>query len=194
MRRAFWAAAFLLLTTACSQEQEAVRTGQPVRKPLYFDVKGFLDQQTKLLTDQQPAVEKQVALRDGKMETTRVEKVDWSKELQIFYQADINKPALRGAYDSLAAPTGDTIAIGKVYRRKVGIENIVDQLRVTQNDTKDGTIEAVLTQDNPLFFSRKTLTLQYQNGLLSSYEVRGVQKLVMFDTLRYSATVRVLTR
>lgn len=184
------AAAFqLLLTTACSQEQEeAARAGQPVRKPLYFDVKGFLDTQTKLLTQRRPAVEKQVALRDGNTETTRVENVDWSKELQIFYQADINKPALRGAYE--AQPDG----AGQVYRRKAGIENIVDQLQVTNTDPQNGTIEAVLTQDNPLFFSRKTLVLQYSGGLLRSYKVQGVQKLILFDTLRYSATVRVLAK
>ncbi|UOQ54034.1 hypothetical protein [Hymenobacter cellulosivorans] len=192
MHRAFWAAASLLLITACSQEQDAARAGQPARKPLYFDVKGFLDNQAALLTRQQPAVEKQVMLRDGQVETTRVEKVDWSKELQIFYQADINKPALRGAYEAQNAPVGDTVTIAKTYRRKAGVENIVEQLRVEQNDTKKGRIEAVLTQDNPLFFSRKVLALQYQNGLLKTYRVQGVQKLILFDTLRYSATVTVL--
>ncbi|MCB2378616.1 hypothetical protein LGH70_13530 [Hymenobacter sp. BT635] len=192
MRRALWAASILLLATACGQEQDAAQAGQPVRKPLYFDVKGLLDNQTKLLTQHRPAVEKQVALRNGTVETTRVEQVDWSKELQIFYQADINKPALRGAYEAQSPQAGDTINLVKVYRRKAGIENIVDQLRVEENDTQSGAIEAVLTQDNPLFFSRKTLTLNYQHGLLNSYKVEGVQKLVMFDTLRYSATVRVL--
>ncbi|PJJ52795.1 hypothetical protein [Hymenobacter chitinivorans] len=192
MRKALWAAACLLLTTACGQEPEATRAGQPARKPLYFDVKGFLDNQAALLTQRQPAVEKRVTLRDGQVETTRVEKVDWSKELQIFYQADINKPALRGAYEAVAAPAGDTVTTAKLYRRKAGIENIVDQLRIEETDTQGGSIEATLTQDNPLFFSRKVLALNYQNGLLKSYRVRGVQKLVMFDTLRYSATVTVL--
>ncbi|TGE21232.1 hypothetical protein E5K00_13120 [Hymenobacter aquaticus] len=189
MRRALGAAACLLLTTACGQEPEAARAGQSARKPLYFDVKGLLDNQTRLLSERQPAVEKQVTLRDGQVETTRVEKVDWSKELQIFYQADINKPALRGAYE---AQVGGAAGGAQVYRRKAGIENIVDQLRVSGAGTEEGTVEAVLTQDNPLFFSRKTLTISYRNGLLNTYKVQGVQKLVMFDTLRYSATVRVL--
>ncbi|UOQ73258.1 hypothetical protein [Hymenobacter cellulosilyticus] len=133
-------------------------------------------------------MEKQVMLRDGQMETTRVEKVDWSKELQIFYQADINKPALRGAYEAIGSPVNGA----QEYRRKGIIENIVDQLRVSGDGTSSGTIEATLTQDNPLFFSRKFLALSYQNGLLKTYRVRGVQKLVLFDTLRYSATVTVL--
>ncbi|TGE26728.1 hypothetical protein [Hymenobacter metallicola] len=192
MGRALWAAACLLLTTACGQEQDAARAGQPARKPLYFDVKSFLDAQAALLNQRKPAVEKRVMLRDGDIETTRVAQVDWSKELQVFYQADINKPALRGAYEVQAGPATNTLTTGQVYRRKAGIENIVDQLRVAQTDTRGGTIEAVLTQDNPLFFSRKTLILNHQNGLLTSYQVQGVQKLVMFDTLRYSATVKVL--
>lgn len=192
MRRAVRLIGFLLLTTACSQEQEAAQAGQPARKPLYFDVKGFLDNQVTLLTQRKPTVEKQVMLRDGQVETTQVEQVDWAKELQIFYQADINKPALRGAYEAVETPVGDTVTIVQVYRRKPGIENAVDQLRVGKNDTQSGLIEATLTQDNPLFFSRKVLALQYQNGLLKSYRVQGVQKLIMFDTLRYSATVTVL--
>jgi hypothetical protein len=193
MRRAFWTAAVLALASGCGPEPEAARTGQAARKPLYFDLKGFLDQQTVLLTQRKPAVEKRVTLRDGKAETTRVQQVNWSKELQIFYQADINKPALRGTYEVVnSKPVGDTVNVVRVYRRKAGAENIVDQLRVEDTDTRGGTIEATLTQDNPLFFSRKVLTLQYQNGLLAAYRVQGVQKLVLFDTLRYSAAVRLL--
>ena len=38
----------------------------------------------------------------------RVPAVKWADELQIFFQADINKAALRGAYavDSVALPEG----------------------------------------------------------------------------------------
>jgi hypothetical protein len=182
----------LLLASGCGGFIAGAAPGPASRRAQYFDVKGFLDQQVTLLTQRHPAVEKQVTLRDGQVETTRVEKIDWTKELQIFYQADINKPALRGAYETQDARAGDTIDAVKTYRRKPGVENSVEQLRVTQTDTRGGSVEAVLTQDNPLFFSRKVLQLHYQRGLLTSYQVQGVQKLVLFDTLRYSANVRVL--
>jgi hypothetical protein len=190
--RSSWLAPLLLLA-ACGPDNDVTRASQDARKPLYFDLKGFLDQQTALLTQRRPAVEKQVSLRDGRVETTRVGQVDWGKELQIFYQADINKPALRGTYEVLGgSAAADTVDMVRQYRRKPGAENSVDQLQVRETGTRAGTIEAILTQDNPLFFSRKVLTLHYQNGQLSAYKVQGVQKLVLFDTLRYSAAVRVL--
>jgi hypothetical protein len=49
-----------------------------------------------------------------------------------------------------------------------------------------------LRQDNALFFGRKSLRLTLQQGQLRQYSVRGAQKLVLFDTLRYQTQTRVL--
>ena len=168
------------------------------RKPDYFDMKGFLDAQVAELSRQQPAVEKQVQLRDGRTETTRVSNVDWAKELQIFYQADINKPALRGAYAaSGAAPYSN--AAGKAqetYVLKPDMEATVKSLQV---DLLGGAltdqveeIAAVVRQDNALFYSEKKLRLRCRQGQITDYEATGVQKLVLFDSVRYVMRVRVL--
>jgi hypothetical protein len=160
---------------------------------VYFNVKAFLDTQTAELNRRNPAVEKRVMLRGGQIETTRVLEVDWSKELQIFYQADINKPALRGAYriDSVA---NDSV-LRRTYTRKPDIDNSVERITVVSAITAPAVaqeITATLTQDNPLFFSQKRVVLHTASGRLTDYEVKGVQKLVLFDTLRYSAAARVL--
>jgi hypothetical protein len=42
-----------------------------------------------------------------------------------------------------------------------------------------------------LFSAQKQLRFQLQNGKLSRYEVVGTQKLVLFDTLHYTAGGRV---
>ncbi|GAA4018796.1 hypothetical protein GCM10022408_35810 [Hymenobacter fastidiosus] len=189
--RSRWLAAGLLVVAGACGPDNAARPGQPVRKPLYFDVKGLLDVQTALLKQQNPAVEKQVQLRDGQPETARVPRVDWSKELQIFYQADINKSALRGAY-SVLPPVQTAQGTQQTYVRKPGIENAVERLAVIFSGPAVREISAVLTQDNPLFFSRKKLVFTCLAGKLRSYRVEGLQKLVLFDTLRYSATARVL--
>lgn len=161
---------------------------------MYFNIKAFLDAQTQELTRRQPAVEKRVMLRGGQIETTRVPEVEWDKELQIFYQTDINKPALRGAYliDSVVQDDG---RLRRTYRRKPDVENTVERLTVISATTAPAAaqeITATLTQDNPLFFSQKRVALRAANGRLLDYQVTGVQKLVLFDTLRYSATIRVL--
>lgn len=160
---------------------------------MYFNIKAFLDTQAQELTRRKPAVEKRVELRGGQIETTRVPEVDWSKELQIFYQADINKPALRGAYAVDSVAKGDTLL--RTYRRKTGIDNSVERITVLSDAASPESaqeITATLTQNNPLFFSQKRVVMHTTDGRLSDYQVKGVQKLVLFDTLRYSAVGRVL--
>ncbi len=188
-----WALALLSLLAACGNPAEDAATGQtnPAnRKPGYFDVKGLLDAQVALLGQQQPAVEKQVRLRNGQTKTTRVTKIDWSKELQIFYQADINKPALRGAYSTA------TVGGRQQYTRKPGTDAPVASLTVgilsSQSKAAPEALTAVVQQDNALFYSEKKLLLLLRDGQLMEYEVRGVQKLAFFDTVRYSVRTRVV--
>ncbi|RSK43706.1 hypothetical protein [Hymenobacter rigui] len=182
----------LLGLAACgSGDTATVRPNPANHKPAYFDLPGFLEQQSQQLNQQQPAVEKQVLLRDGKQETTRVPKTDWAKELQIFQQADINKPALRGLYavDSMTLPSG---LLQRTYRRQSGTDHPVEKLTVISRDSMVQDVTAMVAQDNPLVYSAKALELHCQNGRLVSYSVNGVQKLILFDSVRYAVRGRVL--
>jgi 3',5'-cyclic AMP phosphodiesterase CpdA len=161
------------------------------RRPLYFDVKGLLAKQVKLLEQRHAAVTKQVSLRGNATETVRVPTVKWADELQIFFQADINKAALRGAYtvDSAALPGG---LVRRTYTRLPGQPNApVSLLTVTQQGGVPQEIAATIVQNNPLFSAQKQLRVRLRNGLLYSYEVMGTQKLIIFDTLRYTAAGQV---
>lgn len=190
------ALALLSLLAACgTTDDEATMLANPAnRKPGYFDVKGYLDAQVTRLNQLQPTVEKQVQLRDGRTETTRVAKTDWTKELQIFYQADINKPALRGQYAPDVAPKVINGVTRDTYALRSGNDAPVKRLTV-ESAWKPSTTEqltATIQQDNPLFYSEKKLRLAVRNGQLTEYEVRGVQKLVFFDTVRYSVRTQVV--
>ncbi|UPL48973.1 hypothetical protein [Hymenobacter sublimis] len=192
MRSSFWLASMVVFLAACEAGEDAtVRPNPANRKPAYFNLLGFLETQATLLNQRQPAVEKQVLLRDGQQETTRVTQLDWAKELQIFQQADINKPALRGLYqvDSAATAEGFT---RRSYRRQPGTEHPVEQLTVLSEGSTVRELTATVAQDNPLVYSAKTMTLRCQNGQVASYQVRGVQKLVLFDSVRYSVQSRVV--
>jgi hypothetical protein len=145
----------------------------------------------KLLEQRHAAVTKQVSLRGNATETVRVPTVKWADELQIFFQADINKAALRGAYtvDSAALPDG---LVRRTYTRLPGQPNApVALLTVVQQGTNPQEIAATIIQDNPLFSAQKQVRVQFRSGQLRSYEVVGTQKLILFDTLRYSAAGRV---
>ena len=187
-------AAGLLALTGCDGNPKAAdeaAPGAPHADGPYFDVRSLLDGQVRQLSARQTGVEKQVSLRGSTPETVRVPQVKWADELQIFYQADINKAALRGAYavDSARLPGG---ALRRTYRLLPGHKNApVLRLDVTSAASQQ-QLQATLRQDNALFFGQKSLHLSLQNGQLRQYSVRGVQKLVLFDTLRYHTAARVL--
>jgi len=161
------------------------------RRPLYFDVKGLLNKQVAQLAQRHAAVIKRVSLRGNATETVRVPTVKWADELQIFFQADINKAALRGGYtvDSIVLPGG---LLRRTYTRLPGQPNApVTRLMVVQQGAVAQEVAATIVQNNPLFATRKQLHFQLQNGQLRQYEVVGTQKLVLFDTLHYAAAGQV---
>jgi hypothetical protein len=189
----FLAGSLLLALSGCGDgaATDPAAPGAAHQAGPYFDMRGLLDAQVQQLSARHPAIIKQVSLRDGATETVQVPEVKWADELQIFYQADINKAALRGAYqvDSTSLPSG---ALRRTYRLRPGHDNAaVLQLAVTSAASQPQDIQATLRQDNALFFGQKNLHLTLDNGQLRNYSVRGTQKLVLFDTLRYQTQARV---
>ncbi|WP_210518274.1 hypothetical protein [Hymenobacter terricola] len=187
VRASGWLAGLVLLA-GCGDAGPAAPVA---RRPLYFDVKGLLTQQVAQLAQRHAAVTKHVSLRGNATETVRVPTVKWADELQIFFQADINKAALRGAYavDSATLPGG---LLRRTYTRRPGQPNApVASLVVVQRGNEAQEVAATIIQNNPLFSAQKQLRFQLQNGQLRHYEVVGTQKLVLFDTLRYAAAGQV---
>ena len=176
------------LLTGCG---DAGPAAPAARRPLYFDVKGLLNKQVAQLAQRHAAVTKRVSLRGNATETVRVPTVKWADELQIFFQADINKAALRGGYavDSIVLPGG---LLRRTYTRLPGQPNApVARLMVVQQGAVAQEVAATIVQNNALFATRKQLHFQLQNGQLRQYEVVGTQKLVLFDTLHYVAAGQV---
>ncbi|NVO30586.1 hypothetical protein [Hymenobacter lapidiphilus] len=183
--------ALALLLTACGTATDAPAPNETLRQHTsYFNLPAFLSEQTIELNRRKPTVEKQVLLRDGGLETERLTPTDWAKELQIFQQADIDKPALHGLYlvDSAATPDG---LLRRTYRRRPGVEQPVRQLLVVSRGGQVQQVRATVSQDNPLVYSAKTLELDSPNGQLSTYRVQGVQKLILFDSVRYAVRVTI---
>lgn len=179
-------AALALLLAACGTATDAPAPNEALRQHTsYFNLPAFLSEQSTQLNSRKPTIEKQVLLRDGGLETERLTPTNWAKELQIFQQADIDKPALRGQYlvDSVVTPDG---LLRRTYRRRPGVTHPVRQLLVVSRDGQVQQLRATVAQDNPLVYAAKTLEMDSPNGRLRTYRVQGVQKLILFDSVRYA--------
>lgn len=143
----------------------------------YVDVKGFIEQQQKLLQQRKPLVKK--AWTVGKeLEEKQTSEIDWETELALFEQADINKPAYARTYVVEKSPDGRTLN----YRANSS-ENIpVRLLKVTLDSAERiEQLEAELQVENNLYTSQKLLrlTCAEREGVwqIVSYSINGSQQL-----------------
>ena len=177
---------------ACSGAPTAA---PPALPPLYFDLKGFLDGQRAYLESVSPAVTRTVQASDGPGETQRLVRVNWERELHFFYEADLNKPALRGFYTETATPLPGG-ATRRTYERRAGEHTAIRTLSV---ETGPGDavrlVEAVQDDRNALFASERHLTLRCDpapdHNRLTAYEISGRQKLIFFEPTTYQVRAEV---
>lgn len=98
----------LLGSSYACNKPEIKETGAELK---YFDLKGYFANEDSLLTRQNPDVNKTVA-HNGDAETKKVRIASWKKELNLFAESDINKPAWKQSYDV------QTNADSTVYKAK----------------------------------------------------------------------------
>jgi hypothetical protein len=173
----FLAAAILLLLISCDSAQEAQS-----KVKTYYDVKGFIETQIFLLDKQKPEVSKIMQVGEKK-ETLSGRDLDWRKELELFVQADINKPAYSKSY-LVSKPDSFTIA----YTLKPGETLPVRFLKISldKNSGNPSSIEALLRSENKLYQSEKRIELHGSNRAtnqwqLESYSIKGFQQLATMD-------------
>lgn len=74
----------------------------------YADIAGFVKAQQARLTSAHALLVK-TGGTNGKLETVKLDSVNWAHELDPFLQADINKPSWQGFFQVDSSKTGDTI-------------------------------------------------------------------------------------
>jgi hypothetical protein len=86
--------AVLLLLTGCIDEPVRDASGNTK----FVNLATFIEEQTTLLDSLNPAVDKEVRIGD-KSERQTLQNINWQRELELFLQADISKPALQASYN-----------------------------------------------------------------------------------------------
>lgn len=155
--------------TACDNPAEQ---DQP---PVYYDVAGFVKNKISDLSARHPAVEKTVSVDDEKSQQTTAD-INWSRELGLFSQADINKPALRNSYQIERPDSLTYIYTLKPTEERLTVQSVT--VRLDGATRKPRQIEAVLQTNNPLYTSERHLLFETKpDSETIHYKITGFQKL-----------------
>lgn len=161
--------AFALALFSCNQQKEA----EANTSLTYFDIKGYFGKEISRLQQLNPNVDKTVSI-NGVSENKTAKITDWTKELAIFVNTDINKTSWKGSFK---ASKQDGADIYTSDSKKIPVKKIL----VIQNGNKVGKIEIIIDNKNILYQSQDTLTY-YPDSL---YSVKKHQKIRLLNEKRY---------
>ena len=168
MKKVFGLLTFCALLSACNPE---IKEGK-IKK--YFDLKGLIEIQIKTLNTQKPLVQKTI-LMSGKSESQSVKTIDWAKELELFIQMDLNKPAFIQSYQV------DSSSMSVKYELKDTEKLPVKYLTISRVGENGLSVEALVSNENYLYQTERHLKLSLKNNKIDDYQIEGFQKIVFGD-------------
>jgi len=175
-----------LVTFSCENnaaEQQPVNT--------YFDLKGLIEKQIVYLNERKPKVTKTIML-NGKKEINATAGIDWKKELELFTQADINKPAYKNSYSVTKKNASEF-----EYLLNSGEDLNVRFLKIKMDTMRKQPylIQALLKSENKIYKSEKYIELTFSNKNNEwqpvSYTVKGYQKLLLMDPKSFNVYAKI---
>jgi hypothetical protein len=90
---------FLALSLAACQQKEISK-----KQIEYVDLRGYFNAEANRLNAQKLTFTKTVCINRKKESKLLNKSIDWEKELSVFKEADINKPAFKGMYQISMLP------------------------------------------------------------------------------------------
>ncbi len=154
----------------------------------YFDLKGFLDQELAELPDSVQMAKSSRINWEEAVTSMKMSREDIRQELEVFYEADINKPSFALSYD--------TRVVKKYlfHELKPGEKGRLKEMMITYIDDKVRAIKIKMKEENT-FYSSTTLADIYFSGVtfnIDHYTVETTQKILFMDpnNVRYSGAIK----
>ena len=169
----------MLGISACHSESGEMK----IKK--YYDLKGLVERQIEALKLQKPRVQKNI-LVDEVTENKTVDSLDWSKELEFFIQADLNKPAFVSSYRV------DSSSMGVKYFLKETENLPVKFLEINRIGEDVVEIKALVANNNYLYDTERNLRLSLKQGQLIDYQINGFQKVVFGKKKMFKVNGKIL--
>ena len=165
MKKVFGVLILFMTIISCNSESKVEQTKK------YFDLKGLIERQIKTLNTQKPTVQKSIIMADTS-ENQLIKTIDWAKELELFIQADLNKPAFVQSYQV------DSSSMGVKYTLKETEKLPVKYLNVNRLGEDGISIEAYINTNNYLYETERHLKLSLRDNQVTDYQIDGFQKIV----------------
>ena len=165
----------LLLFLGCQDKPEQ----QQKKELAYFDLNGYFKKESGRLSAASPYITKTVRINDS-AETQKIRLNNWTKELEIFKDADINKAAWKGMFK--VNKKADTV----VYTsddEKIPVKEVSIFYRNAIDKNPHG-LRIIINNSNILYESRDTL-IYYPDSV---YQVKKTQDILLLSKKNYQIT------
>jgi hypothetical protein len=171
MKKTLFVSGILLIFYGCNP---AVKNQQ--RTLNYFDLKGYFNKEALRLTKNNPEFTKTVTVNDSS-ETKKIRISDWSKELSIFSDADINRNAWKGLFKT-------NLTVGQDTYTSDDEKIPVKEISITRKNHEIQSIRIVMKSSNSLYSSADTLSY-YPDSL---YDIKKSQQIKLLSEKKYRIT------
>ena len=164
---------YLLLITSCTNTPKTYE----VQNQPYFDIKGYFEEQALKLNAQKPLIYK-VVYKGTQKEAKEIKIENWEKELSLFAESDINKPAWRNSYSSERSEDTTVYKALTDDLRTKEIKVVKKGDRVISIYIENGASNALYRSNETLFYladSLYTITKKQKVRIIgeNSYEITG---------------------
>lgn len=171
MRSILIAGLFFWAAFACTPKPEASPKAKMEKLP-YFDLAGYIEQEIPKVDGAKVSKISRVQNQEETIDTVYSAQ-DWKEELDIFFQADINKPSLAQSYDT------QTNSSYLIHTLLPGEKGRVKEITVRYDKDKPTAITVKLVEEN-MFYTSTTIGQVYFNVetlTLDHYSVESTQKI-----------------
>lgn len=166
----------------------------------FYAIDSLITTQAHSLTRMKAGLFKE-ALLSGKTDTITyvpADTVAWLNELEVFRRLDIiNKPVNKGSYhvdDGLFDP-GSNLMV-KAFTSLEKLPVVYLKVYYQGNISKPRKIEALYDEANLLYESARLLSLHFHQvgnrTVLTSYSIKGGQKMILADSVTFYISGKVL--
>lgn len=163
----------LLLFASCQQVPKTPAGSMGIAKP-YFDLKGYFDSEVARLRKKGKA--KKMATVDGKQEQRLIDSIDFGRELAVFADSDINRPAWTDAYEVDSSFNAQRELIGLTYTSND--DNL--KTRSITVDFEGASVSKILVKNEVASsITASSQVLSYQPAI--GYSIESHQKVAMSD-------------